>query len=250
MHYSIIIPARYASSRYPGKPLAMLGDKTILQHVYERARQTRAEQVIIATDDDRIAGEARRFGAEVCMTAESHNSGTERLAEVVDHYAFNDEKVVVNLQGDEPFIAVDMIDQVAALLLESHSYGMATLCHVIEDQHEITDPHIVKVVLDVNNDALYFSRASIPWDRDQLCCLPCYRHIGLYAYTAGFLREYMKLAPCELVKAEALEQLRVLYHGRKIKVGITAGETAIGIDTPGDLEKAKRILAANTSASR
>src|SRR5210317_1490232 len=111
MHYSIIIPARYASSRYPGKPLAMLGDKTILQHVYERARQTRAEQVIIATDDDRIAGEARRFGAEVCMTAESHNSGTERLAEVVDHYAFNDEKVVVNLQGDEPFIAVDMIDQ-------------------------------------------------------------------------------------------------------------------------------------------
>ena len=227
----------------------MLGDRTILQHVYERAKQTRAEQIIIATDVDRIAAAAREFDAEVCMTASSHNSGTERLAEVVDHYAFSDDKVVVNLQGDEPFISVETIDQVAGLLLESHNYGMATLCHVIEDQHEIADPHIVKVVLDVNNDALYFSRASIPWDRDQLCCLPCYRHIGLSAYTAGFLREYIKLAPCELEKAEALEQLRVLYHGRKIKVGITAGETAIGIDTPGDLEKAKRILATGAGAS-
>lgn len=244
MNYTIVIPARYASTRFPGKPLAMLGDRTILQHVYERAMLSKAEAVIIATDDERIAQTARGFGAEVCMTSDKHSSGTERLAEVMQVYSYYSDKVVVNLQGDEPFISVETIDQVAGLLLQSHGYGMATLCHVIDSPDEISDPHIVKVVLDANHDALYFSRAAIPWDRDQLKCIPVYRHIGLYAYTAGFLREYVEWPPCELEKAEALEQLRVLYHGRKIKLGITDKETAIGIDTPEDLVKAQQMLAA------
>jgi 3-deoxy-manno-octulosonate cytidylyltransferase (CMP-KDO synthetase) len=218
MNYTIVIPARYASTRFPGKPLAMLGDRTILQHVYERARLSQAETVIIATDDERIAENARGFDAEVCMTSDRHSSGTERLAEVMDLYAYSSDRVVVNLQGDEPFIAVETIDQVAGLLLQSHGYGMATLCHVID----------------------------IPWDRDQLKCIPVYRHIGLYAYTAGFLREYVEWPPCELEKAEALEQLRVLYHGRKIKLGITDEETAIGIDTPADLKKAQQLLASQS----
>ena len=242
MKFTVVIPARYASTRFPGKPLARLGDRTILQRVYERARYSQAERVIIATDDERIAKAATDFGAEVCMTSDQHKSGTERLAEVVAQQSLSDETVIVNLQGDEPFIGIDTINQVAGLLLDSPDHGMATLCHVLASKEEITDPHIVKVVLDSNSDALYFSRAPIPWDRDQLCCIPCYRHIGLYAYTAKFLRDYIRMEPCELEKAEALEQLRVLYHGYKIKVGITEEELAIGIDTPEDLERAKKIL--------
>ena len=242
MKFTVVIPARYASTRFPGKPLARLGDRTILQRVYERAGYSQAERVIIATDDERIASAARAFEAEVCMTSDQHQSGTERLAEVVELLAFDDDTVIVNLQGDEPFIGIDTINQVAGLLLDSPDHGMATLCHEIENKDEITDPHIVKVVLDSSSDALYFSRAPIPWDRDQLCCLPCYRHIGLYAYTAGFLRDYIRMEPCELEKAEALEQLRVLYHGYRIKVGITREELAIGIDTPDDLERAKKLL--------
>ena len=242
MKYTIIIPARYASTRFPGKPLAMLGDKSILQHAHERALESKAEQVIIATDDERIRDAASDFGATVCMTADHHASGTERLAEVVDQYDFEDDRVIVNLQGDEPFIVASTLDQVASLLLEGHEYGMSTLCHVIEDPDEVADPHVVKVVLDDHGDAIYFSRAPIPWDRDRHGGMTYYRHIGLYAYTAGFLREYSSLTPCDLEKTEALEQLRVLYHGRKIRVGISYEETAIGIDTPDDLLKAEKQL--------
>jgi 3-deoxy-manno-octulosonate cytidylyltransferase (CMP-KDO synthetase) len=243
MNYTIIIPARYASTRFPGKPLAMLGDRTILQHVYDRAMESSAEHVIIATDDERIKEAAEAFGAVVCMTADHHASGTERLAEVVQQCHLEDDTVIVNLQGDEPFIASPTLDQVAGLLLQSAGYGMSTLAHVIDDPDEVADPHIVKVVLDGCGDALYFSRAPIPWDRDRHGGMAYYRHIGLYAYTAGFLRDYIAMTPCDLEKTEALEQLRVLYHGRKIKVGISHEETAIGIDTPEDLLKAERKLA-------
>jgi len=242
MNYSIIIPARYASTRFPGKPLAMLREKTILHHVYERAIESSAIQVIIATDDERIRETAEGFGATVCMTSPEHSSGTERLAEVVDQCHIEDESVIVNLQGDEPFITPTSLDQVASLLLQAPDHGMSTLCHVIDDPDEVADPHIVKVVLDAAGDALYFSRAPIPWDRDRHGGMPYYRHIGLYAYTAEFLREYITLAPCALEKTEALEQLRVLYYGRKIKVGISEEETAIGIDTPEDLQKAEKLL--------
>lgn len=242
MNYTIIIPARYASSRFPGKPLAMLGDKIILQHVYERAMESAAEHIIIATDDERISDAASAFGAVVCMTSEHHNSGTERLAEVIEQCNLDDSSVVVNLQGDEPFIAAQTLDQVASLLLQSSGYGMSTLCHVIDDPDEVADPHIVKVVLDANSDALYFSRAPIPWDRDRHGGMTYYRHIGLYAYTAAFLREYVAMSACPLERTEALEQLRVLYHGRKIKVGVSDEDTAIGIDTPDDLHKAHGIL--------
>lgn len=242
MNYTIIIPARYASTRFPGKPLAMLGDKTILQHVYERALQSSAERVIIATDDERINQAAQDFGAATCMTSTEHSSGTERLAEVVEQCSIADDTVIVNLQGDEPCITAASLDQVADLILQSPGYDMSTLCHLIDDPDEVADPHIVKVVLNECGDAMYFSRASIPWDRDRHGSVSYYRHIGLYAYTASFLRHYIELEPCELERIEALEQLRVLYHGKKIKVGITDEDSVIGIDTPEDLKKAEALL--------
>ena len=242
MSFIIIIPARYASTRFPGKPLAMLGDKIILQHVYERAIQSGAEQVIVATDDARIASAASGFDATVCMTSADHASGTERLAEVVEQLQISDETVVVNLQADEPFISVDALEQVASLLLQSPDYGMSTLCHAIDEPSEVENPNIVKVVMDSDGAALYFSRAPIPWDRDARGATPYYRHIGLYAYSAKFLREYAEMPPCELEKVEALEQLRVLYHGKKIKLGVNNDKAAIGIDTPEDLKKAEKLL--------
>lgn len=242
MSYRIIIPARYASTRFPGKPLAMLGEKTILQHVYERACQSQADKVLIATDDERIGQAAAEFDAEVCMTSPDHESGTERLAEVVERLEMADNDVIVNVQGDEPFISIDSINQVASLLLDSSDAGMATLCHEINSEDEINNPNIVKVVMDKNDNALYFSRASIPWDRDKRSVMPVYRHIGLYAYSAGFLRRYITLSSCDLEKMEALEQLRVLYHGDRIKVGVTQEKVSIGIDTPEDLEKASLLI--------
>jgi len=243
MNYTIIIPARYASSRFPGKPLAMLGDKTILQHVHERAMESSAAHVIIATDDERINEAAQSFGAATCMTSTEHSSGTERLAEVVEQCRIPDETVIVNLQGDEPFVTAASLDQVADLILQAPDYEMSTLCHSIDDPDEVADPHIVKVVLNECGDAMYFSRAPIPWDRDRHGSVSYYRHIGLYAYTARFLLHYAELAPCELEKVEALEQLRVLYHGKRIKVGITEDDSVIGIDTPEDLQKAERMIA-------
>lgn len=246
MNYSIIIPARYGSVRFPGKLLAMLGEKTVLHHTYERAIESSAMQVIIATDDVRIQNAAKEFGATVCMTSAKHSSGTERLAEVIDQRHMEDDAVIVNLQGDEPFITPASLDQVANLLLRAPGYSISTLCHLIDDPNEITDPHIVKLVLDAAGDAVYFSRAPIPWDRDRSGNTAYYRHIGLYAYTARFLREYITLAPCDLEKVEALEQLRVLYYGKKIKVGISEEESTIGIDTPEDIQKAEKTLANKT----
>lgn len=246
MKYSIIIPARFASTRFPGKPLALLGEKPLLQHVYERACESQAGRVIIATDDGRIEAAAVAMEAEVCMTSPDHDCGTERLAEVVKRYQIADDEIIVNLQGDEPFMPVECIDQVASLLREDTQSGMSTLCHVINSKEEIENPNIVKVIMDQQSYAIYFSRAPVPWDRNSeehgLRESLYYRHIGLYAYTAGFLRRYIEMQPCGLEKIEALEQLRVLWHGEKIRVGITDYKTGMGIDTPEDLERANDAL--------
>ncbi len=244
MAYTIIIPARYASTRFPGKPLAMLGDKPMLQHVYERAVSSAATQVIIATDDERIEQAAVDFGADVCMTSDQHESGTERLAEVVDVRGIEDSEVIVNLQGDEPFMPAACLDQVAQLLIDDSQCGMATLGHPLNDRTDIDNPNIVQLVTDKNGYAMYFSRAPIPWNRDepQSVGSAYVRHIGLYAYTAKFLREYSKMEACELESIEALEQLRVLWHGEKIKVAVTELDTGVGIDSPEDMEKAKNVL--------
>lgn len=246
--YTIIIPARYASTRFPGKPLAMLGDKPVLQHVYERATGSAASNVIIATDDERIEKAARRFGADVCMTSSGHDSGTERLAEVVDRREMAGSDVIVNLQGDEPFMPAACLDQVAQLLIDDSQCGMATLGHRLHDRADIDNPNIVKLITDKNGYALYFSRAPVPWNRDapQSAGQACIRHIGLYAYTADFLRRYIKMQPCELESIEALEQLRVLWHGDKIKVAVTGLDTGVGIDSPQDLEKAQKRLAGSS----
>jgi 3-deoxy-manno-octulosonate cytidylyltransferase (CMP-KDO synthetase) len=230
----IIIPARYASTRFPGKLLADLWGKPILQHVWERAGQAKlASRIIIATDDDRIASAARGFGAEVFMTRPDHPSGTDRVAEVA---AQIEADVVVNLQGDEPLIDPAAIDAAAAPLLDDASIPMGTLCCPIEDIADLANPNVVKVVCDRNGFALYFSRLPIPFVRDRGGDAVRYRHIGLYVYRRGFLLGLAQLAPTPLEQAEKLEQLRVLEHGHRIRV-VQVSRVLPGVDTPEELER-------------
>ncbi len=237
MNYTVIIPARYASARFPGKPLAVLAGKPMLQRTFECANKSAARRVIIATDDERIAALAHKIGAEVCMTSDRHKSGSERLAEVTNIYDMNEKEIVVNLQSDEPFMPVECLDQVAGLLESEHNCNMATLCCPLLEKTDIDNPNIVKLVADRYGYAMYFSRAPIPWDRNKTISIaPNYfRHIGLYAYTVSFLRKYVEMPSCELESAEALEQLRVLWNGEKIKVGTTELDTGMGIDTHKDM---------------
>lgn len=247
--FKVVIPARYASTRLPGKPLRELAGRTMLQHVCERANESSADEVIIATDDNRIADAARGFNATVCMTSTEHTSGTERLAEVVETLGWGDDTVVVNLQGDEPLMPPDLIDQVAADLAGHKAASMTTLAYPLESTENETDPHIVKVVLDRAGYALYFSRAPIPWHRDPAetgsgigGVNPVLHHIGLYAYRAGFLRHFGELAHSPLEIFEKLEQLRALWHGKKIHVGITAEVPGPGVDTEEDLARVARLI--------
>ncbi len=251
MDFRVIIPARYESTRLPGKPLREVAGKPMIQHVYESAGKSEAVQVIIATDDARIQQAAENFGATVCMTSPEHRSGTERLAEVIQNLQIDDEDIIVNVQGDEPLMPTTCINQAAAALASAPQANVATLCTPIESHHELFDPHIVKVVRDRNNMALYFSRAVIPWHRDDFATepdslpadkTPYYRHIGLYAYRAGYLREYVKFAACQLEQAESLEQLRVLYHGGRIVCIETFEVPGPGVDTEADLEKVMAIF--------
>ena len=251
MQFHIIIPARYASTRLPGKPLRLLAGKPILQHVYEQARQSQAVSVIIATDDERIQQAAQAFGAEVCMTSTEHSSGTERLAEVIDVMNFKEDEIILNLQGDEPMMPSSCLDQVAALLQNNADCKMASLCEPISSADELFDPNAVKVVLDKNKHAIYFSRAPLPWHRDAFAnnskVLPAepdlyYRHIGLYAYRAGFIKTYLTLSASPIEKAESLEQLRVLWHGENIAMDIAHESPGTGIDTEEDLIKAEAQL--------
>ncbi|WP_413284708.1 3-deoxy-manno-octulosonate cytidylyltransferase [Vibrio sp. MA40-2] len=249
MSFTVIIPARYQSSRLPGKPLADIGGKPMIQWVYEQALKSGAERVIIATDDERVETKAREFGAQVCMTSPSHESGTERLAEVIEKMNIDKDHIIVNVQGDEPLIPPAIIKQVADNLASNVAAPMATLAVEIEHEAEVFNPNAVKVVIDANGFALYFSRASIPWDRDNFaaenkCILqPLLRHVGIYAYRAGFIDTYINWQPSALEKIECLEQLRVLWYGEKIHVAVAKETPVAGVDTPEDLEQVRAIVA-------
>ena len=242
--FKIVIPARYASTRLPGKPLRLIGDRPMLQHVYDRARQTGAEAVIIATDDSRIEQAARGFSARVCMTSPEHTSGTERLGEVVEKMQWYDDEIIVNVQGDEPLIPPTLISQVAAGLAGHADAAVATLAHPVASAAEALEPNVVKVVRDRSGYALYFSRAAIPFCRDvqDMDGQSSLRHIGLYAYRAGFLRHYRKLEVSPLEQLEKLEQLRVLWHGMKIFVGMAAQLPGPGVDTEADLLSVEKLV--------
>ncbi|RWR02016.1 3-deoxy-manno-octulosonate cytidylyltransferase [[Pantoea] beijingensis] len=247
MSFVAIIPARFASTRLPGKPLVDIHGKPMVVHVMERAMESGADRVIVATDHVDVAAAVRAAGGEVCMTRVDHHSGTERLAEVIEHYAFSDETVVVNVQGDEPMIPPVIIRQVANNLTKS-SAGMATLAVPIETAEEAFNPNAVKVVMDAQGYALYFSRATIPWDREQFATSreiignAFLRHIGLYAYRAGFIRRYVTWEPSQLEQIELLEQLRVLWYGEKIHVDVAQAVPSVGVDTPEDLLRVRAAM--------
>ena len=244
MAFTVIIPARYQSSRLPGKPLLDIGGKPMIQWVVERALASGAQNVVVATDDQRISDVVTQFGGVVCMTSSDHESGTERLGEVIDKLGLDSDHIVVNVQGDEPMIPSENITQIANLLIERPSIPMATLAVPIDDNLDIDNPNAVKVVCDKNSCALYFSRAGIPFDRDgfhrgsrELIEQNFFRHIGIYAYRAGFIRQYLLMEPSPLEQIESLEQLRVLYHGEKIAVGIAQQAPPAGVDTQADLDR-------------
>jgi len=247
MKFRVVIPARYASSRFPGKVLAPLAGRPLIAYVYESALASGAEEVIIATDDTRIANTCEGFGASVMMTSDQHRSGSERLAEVASNRRWDDEAIVVNLQGDEPLTPPGIIQQVAEDLNHCPKASVSTLCAPIETFEQMVDPHTVKVVRDADGYAMYFSRAPIPWERDvktnaenTLC--DSWRHIGIYAYRAGYLREYSALSDCKLEHIEKLEQLRVLWHGARIHTAVAVTELGHGVDTPQDLERVEALL--------
>lgn len=246
--FKIVIPSRYASSRFPAKPLVDLCGKPLVQHVYDCACKTGADTVVIATDDKRIADVAEKFGANVCMTSANHASGTDRIVEVAEKMGWKDEDVVVNLQGDEPLTPEKIIVQVANNLHANPDAVCATLSAALSSRDEITNPNVVKVVADKNGFAMYFSRADIPYDRDQTIPVDdlseYQRHIGIYAYRVGFLKEYTQMPVCTLEKHEALEQLRILWNGKKIHVAEAIELPGHGVDTPEDLEQVKAILEA------
>ena len=254
MSFTVIIPARFASSRLPGKPLADIAGKPMIQHVFEKAQQSGASRVIIATDNEQVEKAAKAFGAEVCMTSEAHNSGTERLAEVVTKLGIADDEIIVNIQGDEPLIPPVIVSQVAENLAK-FNVNMATLAVKIHEAEELFNPNAVKVVTDKDGYVLYFSRSVIPYDRDQFMQLEdiskaqladvYLRHIGIYAYRAGFIKQYVQWAPMQLENLEKLEQLRVLWYGERIHVELAKEVPAVGVDTAEDLEKVRSILAKN-----
>jgi 3-deoxy-manno-octulosonate cytidylyltransferase (CMP-KDO synthetase) len=242
-----VIPARFASSRFPGKALATLDSRTMLEHVHERVSMARyLTHVVVATDDARIFNEARRFGARAVMTSSAHVSGTDRVAEAAS--AFEDATLVVNIQGDEPLIDPGAIDAALLPLLEEPAIPMATLKKRIDDPAEFTDPNVVKVVTDRFENAIYFSRAPIPHPREGLAERPAlYKHIGLYVYRRDFLLRYSELPMGPLEHTERLEQLRALENGFRIRVVETEYES-IGVDTPADLEKVRALIAAGRAA--
>lgn len=252
MSFSVVIPARYASSRFPGKPLADLAGKPMLQHVYERACESEAVRVIIATDDERIANVAQNFGAEVCMTSDDHPSGTDRLQEVVHKLGFYADDIVVNVQGDEPLIPPRIINQVAHNLMALPMAGIATLSEPIETVDALVNPNVVKVVTDHQGMALYFSRAPIPWPRDSFMSevgrstmpegFSWQRHIGLYAYRVKLLNDFVRWPPAPLEQTECLEQLRALWNGVGIHVDAADETPPAGVDTPEDLERIRQLL--------
>jgi len=242
--FRVVIPARYQSTRFPGKPLEKIAGKEMVLHVYEKAIQSAAIEVVIATDDQRIFDTAAGAGAKACLTSPDHATGTDRLAEVVAKQKWPVETIVVNVQGDEPLIPVACINQVAVNLAENTEAVMATLATVIADKAEYGDPNVVKVLFDKKGMAMYFSRSAIPHYRDDEFGVNCssYRHIGIYAYRAGYLAAYPSLEGCEIEDVEKLEQLRVLYNGDKIHVDVAKELPGPGVDTPEQLKLVESIL--------
>jgi len=249
--FKVVIPARYASTRLPGKPLLQLAGRPMLQHVHDCARRSGAQEIVVATDDRRIEAVATAFGAQVCMTSAEHSSGTERLSEVVESLGWQQDAIVVNLQGDEPMMPPALIRQVAGNLASHEAAAIATLASPVTDSGQMTDPNVVKVVLDRAGFALYFSRAPIPWRRDSEAGQQPedesgngLHHIGMYAYRAGFLQRFKQLEPSPLEAVEKLEQLRALWHGLKIHVGIATALPGPGVDTEADLQRVEQLLQA------
>lgn len=252
MPFRVVIPARYASTRLPGKPLADIAGKPMVVHVAEAAQKSGASTVIVATDDIRVQVAVAAHGHAVTLTRADHPSGTDRIAEVAQQFGWSDDDIVVNVQGDEPLIEPALIAAVARALATDREAAIATAAHAIGDIADLLNPHIVKVVTAANGRALYFSRAPIPWHRDGLAVqrevLPQHfvarRHVGLYAYRVSFLRRYGALAPAPIEQWEALEQLRALWHGFHIHVIDCAHSPAPGVDTPEDLVRVRRIIVA------
>jgi 3-deoxy-manno-octulosonate cytidylyltransferase (CMP-KDO synthetase) len=237
--FQVVIPARYASTRFPGKPLADVAGKPMVVRVCERAARSGAAGVHVATDDDRIGDAVKAAGFAVVPTRTDHPSGTDRIAEAARHLKLADDAVVVNVQGDEPLVEPTLIAQVARRLAERPAASMASACHAIADEAEIANPNVVKVVLDAQGYALYFSRSRIPYPR--VPGTAAYRHAGLYAYRVRFLREYAELLPSPLEKAESLEQLRALWHGHRIAMVTSETPMPPGVDTPEDLKAVLRM---------
>lgn len=252
MRFRVLIPARMAASRLPGKPLLPLAGRPLLAHVVARARESGASEVIVATDDERIREALLPFDVTVAMTSPAHASGTDRIAEVVARLGLAPEEIVVNLQGDEPLMPPVLIDRVAGTLAEAPEAAAASLCTPIHAGTELADPNVVKVVLDARGDALCFSRAPIPWHRElfaqglpaELPGGPWLRHLGIYAWRAGVLARYVTLPVPEIERLEALEQLRLLHAGERIRMAVVAEAPPAGVDTPEDLRRVTMLLAA------
>ena len=242
--FKVVIPARYASTRLPGKPLLDIAGKPMVVRVAEQAAKSCASEIVIATDFEPIISVAKTFNFKAMMTRVEHTSGTDRIAEVAAQLGWHDDEIVVNVQGDEPLIDPNLITQVAQHLANSKDAVMATACHAIHDEASMINPNMVKVVMDAHCNALYFSRAPIPYPRDDAhkSNIQAHRHIGIYAYRVGFLKKYAQLSATELEKIESLEQLRVLYHGYNIGVVISENAPASGVDTQVDLDYVRSIF--------
>lgn len=247
MSFKVVIPARYASTRLPAKPLLDINGLPMVVRVAQQVAKSGAQEIVIATDHVEILQAVEAHGFKAMMTHQDHASGTDRIAEVALKLGWDDNAIVVNVQGDEPLIEPILIKQVAENLRKNVNAVMASACHAIHDQIAFTNPNIVKVVLDNNHHALYFSRAPVPYPRDAFSAgLPfindAYRHIGIYAYRVGFLKNYASLAVSPIEKIESLEQLRVLYHGYKISMLITENAPASGVDTQEDLDYVRSLI--------
>ncbi|MGQ7246982.1 3-deoxy-manno-octulosonate cytidylyltransferase [Halomonas sp. V046] len=250
-----VIPARYASTRLPGKPLADIAGRPMVARVWDQALRSGADRVVVATDDERIRDAVAPLGAEVIMTRGDHATGTDRLAEVASQLGLAADAVLVNVQGDEPLLPPALIDQVAARLMQDEGASVATLAEPITDVESLFNPNVVKVTRAASGRALYFSRAPMPWDRDGFREPPTLlqtdawlRHIGLYAYRAGFLADFGGWPPAPLEQLEQLEQLRALHHGHVIQVVMAEASHPAGVDTPEDLERVRAYFANRASA--
>ncbi len=250
MEFTVVIPARYSSTRLPGKPLKDIAGQSMIQRVYRQAEKSQATQVIVATDDQRVVDEVTGFGGEVCLTSADHQSGTDRLQEVAEQYGFPDDHIVVNVQGDEPLIPPEVINQVAENLNNHLDAGVSTLCEPIESDEDFRNPNIVKVVADNSGMALYFSRAPIPWPRDHvessvsamspiLCPM---RHIGIYGYRVAMLNAFIHWPMAPIESLECLEQLRFMWNGERIHVTQAQAVVPGGVDTEEDLQKVIGLL--------